>query len=235
LGGSSNTWTPVRSALRDHQVLKIDLPGSARSASVGQEISIASLVKTVAQVCRSLNIASAHFIGHSMGTIVCQHLATEHPTLVKAMLLFGPLACPPESARTPITQRAQKAMEGGAAAMQEIADTIVQGATSRSTQVDLPVVVSMVRESIMRQDAQAYGRSCLALAKAQSAALEDILIPVHLVTGDEDNVAPPNAVRAMHQRLTDCRVDVLIRCGHWTTFERPKECARFIEDFLRRR
>lgn len=234
LGGTSNTWTPVLRAMRDHAVVRIDLPGSARSGAGTDGLSIERMADTVIAVCKHLNIAGAHFVGHSMGTIVCQHVAVRQPSLVKAMALFGPLVCPPEAARPNIRARAQKARSGGTVAMQEIADAIVQGATAASTRESLPVAVALVRESLMRQDAQGYGRSCEALAAAQSAALEDIAVLVLLVTGDEDGVAPPGAVRDMARRLPNARVEVFSRCGHWTTFERPAECAQQLEEFLRR-
>jgi pimeloyl-ACP methyl ester carboxylesterase len=56
-----------------------------------------------------------------------------------------------------------------------------------------------------------------------------------LVTGDEDGVAPPQAVRAMADRLRSARntrVVVLPRCGHWTPIERPEECQRELREFL---
>jgi len=234
LGGSSNNWTPVMRALHGHRVVRIDLPGSGRSCGASGEITMERMVDAVARICRTLGIAGAAFVGHSMGTIVCQHVAARHPALVASLALFGPLAEPPEAARPNILARARKAQEGGAVAMQEIADAIVQGATSASTRDTLPVVVALVRESLMRQEAQAYARSCEALAAARSAELEAIAVPVLLVTGDEDGVAPPANVRAMAERLPRCRVVVFPRCGHWTTFERPAECAQQLESFLRR-
>ncbi len=234
LGGSSNTWTPLLRAMRGHAVVRIDLPGSARSAAGTEALSIERMVQAVIAVCKQLNIAGAHFVGHSMGTIVCQHVAAYQPALVRSLALFGPLACPPEAARPNIRARAQKAASGGAVAMQEIADAIVLGATSASTREALPVAMALVRESLMRQDAQGYARSCEALAGALSAALEDITVPVLLVTGDEDGVAPPSTVRQMAQRLPNARVVVLNRCGHWTPFERPTECAQQLEEFLHR-
>jgi len=58
---------------------------------------------------------------------------------------------------------------------------------------------------------------------------------VLLVTGDEDVVAPPQAVRAMADKLhgaKNVRVVVLPRCGHWTPVERPDECQRELREFL---
>lgn len=234
LGGTSNTWTPVMNAMRNRTVVRIDLPGSGRSAGISGTLTIERMADAVISVCRQLGLAGASFLGHSMGTIVCQHVATRHPALVKSLAFFGPLTCPPETARPNILARARKAQSGGTVAMQEIADAIVQGATSASTRDALPLAVALVRESLMRQDAQAYGRSCEALAAAQSAALEGIDVPVLLVTGDEDGVAPPSTVHEMARRLPNARVVVLNRCGHWTTFERPIECAELLETFLRR-
>lgn len=234
LGGTSNTWTPLLRALRGWRVVRIDLPGSGRSGSATDSLSIEQMVQGVAAVCRRLEIASGHFVGHSMGTIVCQHLAVLAPQLVKSLALFGPLACPPEAARPNIRARAEKARSGGGVAMAEIADAIVQGATAASTRETMPVVVALVRESVMRQEAQGYARSCHALAAAQSAVLEDIRVPVLLVTGDEDGVAPPPNVREMARRLPQARVEVFARCGHWITFERPAECGQQLQAFLRR-
>lgn len=234
LGGTSNTWTPLLRALRGWRVVRIDLPGSGRSGSATDSLSIEQMVQGVAAVCRRLEIASGHFVGHSMGTIVCQHLAVLAPQLVKSLALFGPLACPPEAARPNIRARAEKARSGGAVAMAEIADAIVQGATAASTRETMPVAVALVRESVMRQEAQGYARSCNALAAAQSAVLEEIRVPVLLVTGDEDGVAPPPNVREMARRLPQARVEVFARCGHWITFERPAECGQQLQSFLRR-
>jgi len=230
LGGSSNTWTPLLRALRGHRIVRIDLPGSARSGAGDDGLSITSMAQSVITICQQLDLAGAVFVGHSMGTIVCQHVAVMAPSLVARLALFGPLCNPPEAARPNIRARAQQAASGGVLAMQVLA-----GATSASTREALPVAVAMVRESLMRQHAQGYARCCLALAEAQSAALEDITVPVLLVTGDEDGVAPPSAVRAMAERLPDATVVVFNRCGHWTTFERPVECAQELEAFLRRR
>jgi pimeloyl-ACP methyl ester carboxylesterase len=85
----------------------------------------------------------------------------------------------------------------------------------------------------MRQAAEGYAQSCIALADAQGAALESIAVPVLLVTGDQDGVAPVNAVQAMASRISNSKVLVLQGCGHWATFEKPAECAAAISNFLK--
>jgi 3-oxoadipate enol-lactonase len=111
----------------------------------------------------------------------------------------------------------------------------MNGATSADSRRRHPAVAAFVRESLMRQDPEGYARSCEALAEAPAAAVEDIAAPVLLVTGDEDTVAPPQAVRVMAERFSGSagvRTVLLNRCGHWTPIERADECARELRDFL---
>jgi len=235
LGGSSNTWTPLMPALARQRVIRVDLPGSGRSQRVEGALSIARFADAVLSACTRLDVARAHFVGHSMGTIVCQHLALAAPKLVRSLALFGPLVAPPEAARTAMRARAARARGDGAAGMHEITRALLQAALSAETRRRSPLAVAYVRESLMRQDGEAYARSCEALAEAPAAAVEEITVPVLLVTGDEDGVAPPQAVRAMAERLhraASARIVVLPRCGHWTPVERPEDCARELRDFL---
>jgi len=234
LGGSSNTFTPLMPAMARHRVVRVDLPGSGRSQRAEGGLTIERYVATTLDVCDRLKVTRAHWVGHSMGNIVLQHIAAAHPRRVASLAMFGPLITPPDAARTAIKARAAKAREG-AAGMQEIAQALLQTSISADTRERLPIAVAYVRESLMRQDGDAYARSCEALAEAQPAAVDQIEAPVLLVTGDEDGVAPPQAVRAMADRLhraASKRVVVLPRCGHWTPVERPEECQRELRDFL---
>lgn len=232
LGGSSNTWTPLMPVLARHRVVRVDLPGSARSQQAEGPLSIARYVESLLAVCSRLGITRAHFLAHSMGTIVVQHLAVAQPKLVRSLALFGPLAAPTDAARSGVRARAAKARAEG---MQEITETLVQAALSNDTRQRLPLAVAFVRESLMRQSGEAYARSCEALADAQAADVSPCRLPVLLVTGDEDGVAPPQAVRTLAERFhnaTSARIVVLPRCGHWTPIERHEECARELRDFL---
>ncbi len=239
LGGSSNTFTPLMSGLSRHRVVRMDLPGSGRSQRCEGDLSIARFVDAVRSACERLNITRAHFVGHSLGTIVCQHLAASlaesAPKLVRSLALFGPLIAPPDAARTGLRARAAKARNEGAAGMHDISLALVQSALSADTRQRQPLALAFVRESLMRQEASNYARTVDALANAEPAAVDSITAPVLLVTGDEDGVAPPQAVRAMAERFhraASVRVQVYPRCGHWTPIERSAECQADLAAFL---
>lgn len=119
--------------------------------------------------------------------------------------------------------------------MQAIADALVQVAVSAETRSRRPVAVAAVRELLMRQCPDGYARSCDALADAQAAEVAGIECPTLLVTGDEDAVAPAQAVRQIGERIRGARVTVLPRCGHWTMLEKPDECHDLLRRFYAQR
>jgi 3-oxoadipate enol-lactonase len=240
LGGTTNTWTPLLPALTRHRVVRIELPGSGRSHQAYAlsestphrgRLSIEVLVDAVLRVCGALDIGRAHFAGHSLGTIVCQHLAVREPARVRSLALFGALPAPPEPARAGLAARAATARGDG---MFPIADAIVKAALSASSRETQPVTVALVRESLLAQQAEGYARTCEALAQAQPAPLEGIDVPVLLVAGDEDPIAPVQVARAMAAKLPQAQVEVLPRCGHWLTFERAEACQSLLRQHLAR-
>ena len=235
LGGSSNTWTPIMPALMRHQCIRLDLPGSARSARAPGPYSIDRFVQAALRVLSTVGATRVHVIAHSLGTIVAQHLAVNEPGRVRSLALFGPLPAPPDAARPNIRARGQKARSEGIAGMQAIADALVQASTSSETRAKRPAAVAFVRESLMRQDPEAYAATCDALADAQAAELTKIASPTLLVTGDEDAVAPVQSVRAMADKIAGGRTETLRGCGHWTPVEKPEECMALLTRFYAQR
>jgi pimeloyl-ACP methyl ester carboxylesterase len=230
LGGTSNTFAPQLGVLRRHRVIRPDLPGSGRSRG-GQQVSVQGFVDAVIRMARVLGVESALFLGHSLGTIVCQHLAVQAPRLVRAMALFGALPAPPDAGRDGLRARAARARSDG---MSGIAAEIAAGSVARATQEENPAAFAFVRESLMRQDPEGYAQTCEALAAAVPAEAGRIICPTLLVNGEDDAVAPPSVARSLAERLSGARVVILNRCGHWPTIERPREANEALRAFLSR-
>jgi len=235
LGGTSNSWTPVLPALARFRTIRPDLPGSGRSHRVEGALSIDRFVRALMRVCGAAGVERVHVVAHSMGTIIALHLAVLEPRLVRSLALFGPLTAPPDSNRGPIRARGVKARSEGDPGLQEIADAVVQAATSSETRSRRPVAVAAVRESLMRQNPEGYARSCEALSDAQPADVAKISCPTLLVTGDEDAISPPQAVRGIGEKIPGAQVEVLSRCGHWTIYEKPEECSELLGRFYSQR
>ncbi|MGD9539168.1 MAG: alpha/beta fold hydrolase [Alphaproteobacteria bacterium] len=228
LGGTSNAFFPQVALLsRWFTVIRPDLEGSGRSPLKGKP-SIESFADDVLAVMDDAGAKEAHLIGHSMGTIVCQHLAAKHPKRIKSLALFGPIAEPPEPARAAINDRAKTARKDG---MVGIADTLVNAGTSAVTKAHHPATAAFVREILMRQDAKGYAATCEALAAVKSADLAKIACPTLLLTGDEDGVAPPAAVQKLAKGIKGAKMVVFSGCGHWTQIEKPAEVNAALVNF----
>jgi 3-oxoadipate enol-lactonase len=230
LGGTSNAFQPQLEALRSYRVARIDLPGSGRSALPAGEASFAGFVEAVLGVIKALGIEGAHFVGHSLGSILCQMIAAAEPSLVRSLFFFGGTAEPAESTRTAMRGRAELARREG---MAPIADQVVESALSASTRASQPVTVAFVRESLMRQNPEGYARTCEALAKATAADPRLISAPTFFLTGDADAVNPPGVARALADRIAGARAATVDRGGHWLMVEKPVESNRWIADFLK--
>jgi pimeloyl-ACP methyl ester carboxylesterase len=232
LGGTSNVFTPLAGVFAGRcRTIRPDLPGSGRSPSAGK-LTIQGFVDAIVKMAKVLGIERAHLVGHSMGTIICQHLAVQQPRLARSLALLGPLVAPGDAARKGLKDRAGKARSEG---MAPIADALVQAALSADTRSGQPVTVTLVREILMRQDPEGYARTCEALSEAGGADIARIGCPTLLITGDEDAVAPPSEVQAMAKRIPDARATVFSRCGHWATFERAQEVIAALKEFYSRR
>jgi 3-oxoadipate enol-lactonase len=231
LGGSSNTFQPQMAALAGYRVIRVDLPGSGRSPVPAGTLSIETMSAAVFEAVQSLGVEAAHFVGHSLGTLVCQTIAVERPAMVASLTLFGALAEPTDAVRNGLQGRAAMARSGG---MADIGDALVANAISSHTRETSPAAGAFVRESVMRQDPEGYARTCEALSKAMAVDARAIKVPTLLVTGDADTVNPVSVAQALSDKIVGSTLSTMDRCGHWATIEKPQETTRKLADFLQR-
>lgn len=229
LGGSSNTFQPQMEALRGFRVIRVDCPGAGRSPVPHEDLSIESLADATLRAIAALGVERAHFVGHSMGTLICQQIAADRPGLVASLTLFGALIEPSEGMRSALPARAGLARRAG---MSPIADQIIEGALSSETRNSRPAAVAFVRESVMRQDPEGYARHCEALASARAADHRLVSAPALLIAGEADGTAPAGVARDLAERLGGARVAVIDGSGHWLTVEKPRECNEKMREFL---
>ncbi len=229
LGGSSNTFETLMPALGGYRVIRPDLPGAGRSALPGAQLTIASINAAVLRMLNLAGVERAHFVGHSMGTLLCQHLAATAPERVRSLTLFGALTQPADANREGLRQRAKDVRESGMAAT---AEAVSNGSTSSYTHETNPAARAFVRESLLRQSPPAYAAHCEALAAASAVDPRALRCPVLIVTGRDDPVTPPSMAQSLADKVPGARLRILERCGHWAPFEFVTECRTELREFL---
>lgn len=230
LGATSSSFHPLLGAFAGFRCIRPDLPGSGRSPRPYEALTIATLAAAILDLLKRVAGAPAHVVGHSMGTLIAQHVAVRAPEAVASLTLFAPIGEPADAARERLRDRARLVRQDG---MIGVADAVASAGLSSSTKEANPLAHAFVRELHLRQEAEGFAQSCEALASAKAADIRAIRCPTLLVTGEDDGVAPPTAAQALADRIRGARLKVLSRCGHWTPLEQPKECSRLATDHIR--
>jgi 3-oxoadipate enol-lactonase len=230
LGGTTNFFEPLVAPLAERfRVTRYDFNGHGRSPLAG-ELTLESLTAELAQVIESQTASGrAHLVGHSMGTLIVQQLASTRPDLVQDIVLLGPVREQAQAAKAATRARAALVREQGMAA---VADTISVNSTAEQAAIGNPLVRPFVRELLFGQDPEAYAQACEALAAATNPDLTAIRSKVLLLTGSEDKVSTPASNEAMAADLGRAELLVAPGTGHWTMPEAPDFVTAAVLDFL---
>lgn len=229
LGGTSNSFQTLVGGLDGYRVLRPDLPGAGRSPLRPGRPGLGVLIAAVRDCVRAAGIRRAHFVGHSMGSLICQHIAAEAPETVASLVLFGPILEPPAVARDALKARAAAARADG---MAGIADAIAAGSVAAASARETPAAAAFVRESILRQDPAGYAAHCEALAGASAADHGNIACPTLLVAGEADPVAPPAMARRLGETIRSARLEIIPGIAHWMMVEAPRRSAELLKAHL---
>ena len=235
LGGSTNTFTPLMPALARHRVIRVDMPGSARSHRVEGPLTIERFVETLLSVCTRLNVTRAHWIGHSLGTIVCQHLAVTAPKLVREP---RPVRAADRAAGSGADGDPRPRREGARRGHGRHARDRARPAQRRDLGRHAPALAA--RRRLRAREPDAPGRRRLrahlrGARRGEAAAVERIEAPVLLVTGDEDGVAPPQRCAPSPRSCIRRRAPASSCCRAAATGRRssgPRNAQRELRDFL---
>ncbi|WP_198158428.1 acetoin dehydrogenase dihydrolipoyllysine-residue acetyltransferase subunit [Enterovibrio coralii] len=88
-GGDLDNWLFNLDALAEKApVLALDLPSHGQS-DIKVDIDFGALCQTVLEVMDTLDIAKAHFVGHSMGGLISASLALQFPLRIASLTLIG--------------------------------------------------------------------------------------------------------------------------------------------------
>ena len=231
LGGSLNVWhSQVSVVSRYYKTLTYDLRGSGRSDVADCEYSIETWVEDLKALLDSQNIRSAHLVGWSMGTLIVQHFSSKYSARVESQTLVGPLWELPETGKQNTFKRAEIVEEEG---MDAVADMIIAGGTSSFTKADKPALVGLIRDLLLRNNAEAYAASCRALANGKAIDHQKVEVPTLLIVGDEDNVTALPVAEKLYRAFPNAQLEVISNAGHWTTVEKPNELNQTFLKFLK--
>ena len=173
-----------------------------------------------------------HLVGLSMGSMVAQHVALDHPEMVRSLCLIGSACTFADPARQALRERAAAIRHGGMAA-------VVQPSMERWFTPEFrrrrPDVIDRASKSVLANEpaVQAAFWDMIAALDTQER-LAELHCPTLVLAGAEDPSTPPAAARLIGARVAGARVEIIPGASHMVTLEAPEVVTGLLEAFFTR-
>ena len=248
-GDTADCWRRMLPALqRTRRVIAIDTPPFGRSGPPPTDFKddlIGCYEQFFPALFDELGIGSAAIVGHSMGGAMALTIALEDPTLVERLVLIAPAGLGDHAPwwwhaisgrwiNWPVLLKLPNPVAGPAvkAALRRfLEDRLVHDTRAMGEVIDHFVHLHggprELRHLIETGRALMAGYTGALLAR--SAELE---VPVLMIWGREDRLAPADHAEAFAGVVPHARIEVIEDCGHYPQLELPARVNGAIGDFL---
>ncbi|MCS6916432.1 MAG: alpha/beta fold hydrolase [Chitinophagales bacterium] len=229
-----SVWLKWAAPLAEHRKLILpDLPGFGRSQLPGSSMQMSDYAEAVRAVAEAEGVASAPFLGHSMGGYTVLQLAQQHPERVNGLGLFHSSALEDDEQKKTDRQR--------------VADFVRQNGKEPFVAELIPKLFSKtylekhkekVREWTARCTEFSTAEGIIAASLAMRArndttqVLRQARYPVLFIIGKEDLAVLPERVLPQ-THLPDCAViELLDHVAHMGMMEAPEPCLKAVQQWL---
>ncbi len=234
MSGTALHWgEPFIQLLRDDfDVIAYDHRGVGASTPLDGPITTREMADDAAGLLAALGLDDAHVMGISMGGMIAQELALNHPERVRTLTL-GCTYCGGEGSAL----ASEKDMRG-------LVEAMGSGDRERALRAGWEINVSATlaadedafatfREIAMRR-AVALGvimqqmQACA--AHDTNARLAQIDAPALVIHGTEDRLLPVQNGRLIASRIPGARLEIFDGVGHLFFWERPERAAELVRE-----
>lgn len=234
LGTPGLGWASQVPALRTrYRTISFDNRGCGRSACPPGPYAVNELAADALGLLDALDVPRAHLAGISMGGMIAQEIAVEHPERVAALVLASTYAAPGPAI--------WRLMERGRELMGARADAFA----ALRFLTDVAFTPSFIEKDGIRimqllAEAMPDGPNLAGLA-AQSAAtlafdarprLPSVRAPTLVLTGDADKLIPAEHSDEIAALVPGARLVRIAGGSHAVNFEKPEEWNRIVLAFL---
>jgi 3-oxoadipate enol-lactonase len=232
LGYPSAMWYRIRPALSArYRTIALDNRGAGRSDVPPGPYSIPQMASDAAAVLDAAGIESAHVFGVSMGGMIAQEFALQHPQRVWSLILGctaagGPTAVRAEAEATRLLMTRDKMSPEQAA--EAAVPFIYDPATPREwIEEDLAIRRPWL-PSPEGYAAQLQG----ILGWEAYSRLGQIVAPTLVIHGESDRLVPPANASLIAEKIPGAKLVMIPRSSHLFLTDQPEAAHRAIFDFL---
>lgn len=233
LGCSSAMWFRVAPHLaRTHRVILLDNRGSGqtrtRSALVHR---VPAMADDVAAVLDAAGETSAHVVGFSMGGMVAQQFAVDHPSRLRSLALLGTHPGSPWAvkAAAPVLRLLfEKAHMSAEDSLRQMRPHTYGRQTADSLFEEDALVRLANMPTARDYQAQLYGL----IYWSVYSKLPRITAPTLVMHGLEDALIPADNGRLLASRIAGARLVELPTASHWLMTDASAACIETLQQHL---
>jgi 3-oxoadipate enol-lactonase len=228
VGANLRGWDPIAKRLaRAFQVIRLDLRGHGRSGRLSGATSLGDMASDVIAVMDGYGIERADLAGFSLGGLIAQLLAVEHPGRFRRLALISAVAGRTEEERERVRERASVVEREGIAG-------VVSAARDRWFTEEFarrhPDQIEARLKELLANDHGSYAAAYRVFAEAELAdRLGEIRHPTLVMTGENDVGSNPRMARLMHERIANSELHILPGLKHSVLLEAPDLIADHLE------
>jgi pimeloyl-ACP methyl ester carboxylesterase len=231
-----DAWDPevTNSLAADHEVILFDNAGVG--ASGGTPDTVAEMTQHCVAFCRALGLKAIIVVGFSLGGMIGQQLALEHPDLVQALVLLGTgprggegmtfTELSPEEQEDPVAFLLG-AFFSPSEASQAAGREYMKRLDSRKKDRDLPVS----RDSAVAQLAAIREWGTIPAA-GRYATLKNVTHTTLIVHGNKDTVVAPINALILAEHLPNAHLVVYSDSSHGAQYQHARLFLEHVKLFL---
>lgn len=231
IGCDHRMWDELAPVLaRRFRVLRVDARGHGRSPVPKRPYSLQELAADAVHVLDRLGIQRAHWVGLSMGGMIGQAFALQHPDRLDRLVLANTTSSYGAEGPAMWEARAKAVSAGGVAAIKDLAMTRYFSDEFRERHAD---VVAIVGQRFLKTPAEGYIGCCDAIRNLDfSEDLAAIHARTLVIAGEKDAGTPPAMSEIIASRIPGATLAVIPGAAHLSAVEKPAEFNALVRDFL---
>jgi 3-oxoadipate enol-lactonase len=232
LGASLAMWAPQRAVLESqYQVLSYDMRGHGASDAPDGAYTLEQLADDVLGLLNALAIDRVHFVGLSIGGMIAQAMALNHPDRLRSLILCSTSAYLPPPALPIVQERIETARRQGLQALVDL--TLERWFTPAYAQQNRHVLET-VRQQFLATSVAGYMGCSAAIGKLNFLEqLSRISLPTLIMVGADDPGTPVAASEAIHERIPGSKLIILSSASHLNNIEQADQFNSHLWEFLK--
>ncbi|MGQ9510221.1 MAG: 3-oxoadipate enol-lactonase [Thermodesulfobacteriota bacterium] len=232
LGSSHLMWNLQREALEPYfQLLRYDIRGHGMSGGGSEPYSLEQLGEDSIGLLDHLGIEQVHWVGISMGGMIGQAIALNHPHRLKSLVLCDTAAIIPQEAQPIWQERIDQVHKKG---MDSQLEATMERWFSPSFLKTNPPILSLIQKQFLSTSIEGYVNCIEAIRRLNYLdRLSEIRIPTLILVGEDDPGTPVAASEAIHQRISGSILRIIPSARHLSNVEQPEIFNQHLLSFLK--